>query len=253
MKFFAFINKLLFSCLVLFSFLGIYDIYLLRNWLEKRFLDRFRIVFILKEEEDIQQELVLQNIKKSCRLLNIKEINYLDKNQIYEMVAKNEEMRALLSVIKTNPFRDSIILEFENYVEEEVRKILNLKNNFSEIKEIIYDYNVKSYLSRLYKIKKIFDRVAIGFIVCLFIVISLRLALFGKNKVLFLTVLFFSIIYILAIILNVKFINTFFFDLIKIDRLNIAVNFFIYVFCLTYIFEDGTEKSVIQKQNQDNN
>ncbi|MEO0225146.1 MAG: hypothetical protein ABIL76_08670, partial [candidate division WOR-3 bacterium] len=138
MKFLAFINKLLFSCIVLFSFLGIYDIYLLRNWLEKRFLDRFRIVFILKEE-DIQQELVLQNIKKSCKLLKIKEINYLDKNQIYEMVAKNEEMRTLLSVIKTNPFRDSIILEFENYVEEEVRKILNLNNNLSEIKEVIYD------------------------------------------------------------------------------------------------------------------
>lgn len=240
MKIFVFINKFLVGLIILFLSLGIYDIYLLRNWLETRFLDKFKIVFVLKD--DIQQEVVLQNIKKSCNLLKIKEIIYLDKNQIYEMVAKNEEMKTLLSVIKTNPFRDVIIVKFENYIEEELKKFFNLKNDIPEIKEVIYDYNIRSYLSRINEIKFIFDKMIIGLMVVLVLTVILKVVLFGKSELSFLIILLFSIIYGLVVIYNAKFMNNFFFDIIRLDRLNIIVHFLIYIFCSAYIFEDGVEK-----------
>lgn len=247
MRFLKYIGKLLSSFLTLFILLGIYDIYLLRGWLEKRFLDKFKVAFILKD--DAPYEEILQSIKNSCNLLNIKEINYLDKNQIYEMVIKNEEMKTLLSVVKTNPFRDTIVVKFNNYIEEELKKILRLDNTHSEIKEIIYDYNIKSYLDRLYRISFIFDKVIIGLGISMVIVITLRLILYGESKVIFLPLLFLSIVYGLIVMFNVKVINTFFSDLIKLDRLNIVAHFLLYIFYLTQIFEGEKENN--SKTNED--
>lgn len=251
MKFFVSINKLLTGFILFFSLLGIYDMYLLRYWLERRFLDRFKIVFVLRD--DVQQEDILQSIKNRCNFLKIKEITYLDKNQIYEMVIKNEEMKVLLSVIKTNPFRDVIIVRFENFVEEELKRLISLKGLIPEIKEIIYDYNIKAYLSRIYNIKSIFDKIIVGVIYVLVLVIILRLILFGKNKILFLAVLVFSIVYSFATMYNAKFLNKFFFGAIKLNELNTIIHFLIYIFCLTYMVDDNTEnkKSLDIKTSQE--
>ncbi|MCX7910405.1 MAG: hypothetical protein N2505_02335 [Endomicrobia bacterium] len=252
MKSFTIINKLsnfLTSIMILTMLLGIYDVILLRSWLEKRFLEKFTIVIVLKD--NAEPENIIESIKKNCNSLKFKKITFLDKNQIYEKVTENIEMKALLSVIKSNPFSDVIKIEFLNYFDKEIKKILNLNTIFTEIKEVIFDYNIKSYLDRLQNIKMLFNKIMILLSIIMILIIILRLTLLGNNKISWIWFLFFSIIYFISVILNIKFINNFIsYGLIKVDTFGLIVHIFFYIFCISQLFskELYKEENVIDKE-----
>ncbi|MEN3013044.1 MAG: hypothetical protein ABDH23_00295 [Endomicrobiia bacterium] len=247
MEFLEKINKFIINLIILILFFGMYDVYLLSNWLEKRLLDRFIVAFTLKD--DTNKEKIIESIKSMCNLLKIKKITYLDKNQIYEEVKGNPEIKTLLSVIMDNPFSDTIKIEFSNYFDEEVEKILKLDMIFPNVKEIIYDYNLKSYLKRFKKIKLLFEKIAIlsGLFLGIFVVFNL--ASKGSYKISFSFVLFWSFIYFVMFFLNMRFFNNFIsYDLIKLDDINIIFHVCLYVFFLNLSIEKE-EKTFLQEMN----
>lgn len=210
MKYFDFINKMInffITLIILVTTFGIYDIFLISKWLQKRFLEKFSVVLVLKDGSDPTN--IIENVKKNINLLKIKNISFLDKNQIYEKIIENKEMKTLLSVIKNNPFSDVIKIEFMNYHDKEIKKILTLDKIFPEIREIIFDYNIKSYLSRLYSIKNLFDKIFILLFIVGILIIFLRVMLFWNIKISLIFIVLFSGVYFLFMVLNIKFMNNF--------------------------------------------
>lgn len=234
MKYFDFINKMInffITLIILVTTFGIYDIFLVSKWLQKRFLEKFSVVLVLKDGSDPTN--IIENVKKNINLLKIKNISFLDKNQIYEKIIENKEMKTLLSVIKNNPFSDVIKIEFMNYHDKEIKKILTLDKVFPEIREIIFDYNIKSYLSRLYSIKNLFDKIFILLFIVGILIIFLRVMLFGNIKISLIFIVLFSGVYFLFMVLNIKFMNNFTsYEIIKLDSFNLIIHILIYIFCL---------------------
>ncbi|MCS7231370.1 MAG: hypothetical protein RMJ67_04450 [Elusimicrobiota bacterium] len=234
MKYFDFINKMInffITLIILVTTFGIYDIFLISKWLQKRFLEKFSVVLVLKDGSDPTN--IIENVKKNINLLKIKNISFLDKNQIYEKIIENKEMKTLLSVIKNNPFSDVIKIEFMNYHDKEIKKILTLDKIFPEIREIIFDYNIKSYLSRLYSIKNLFDKIFILLFIVGILIIFLRVMLFWNIKISLIFIVLFSGVYFLFMVLNIKFMNNFTsYEIIKLDSFNLIIHILIYIFCL---------------------
>lgn len=162
MRFFDIFSRFLISIVVMIGMFIVYDIYLISLLANARLLDKFVVNIILKDNSDVEN--LINNIRSNVRVIKFKEIEFIDKQKLFEQIKQKEEFNMILSILKENPFYDIIRIKFEEFSTKEISYLLNDLRNNTDVKQIIYDYNLKTYLQRLEKFRKIYEIVCIALV-----------------------------------------------------------------------------------------
>lgn len=228
MKFFLSVKKLLVSLILIAGMFVIYDVYILSQWVELRLLDKFVIHVILKDNVDI--ETFINTIKNEVKTIKFKELTYFTKQQVYDEIKQKEEFRVMLEVLKENPFSDVLKIKLNNFVSEEFAHVVNVINENVFTKNIIYDYNLKSYLDRVTKFNFAFNKIVVVLLIVVVFVILVDLYNIVNIYLLVVNIAILTIIYIAGMLVNFKIMNFITgCNLIKIDVKNVAVYIAMYI------------------------
>ncbi len=155
MRFFNIFSRFIVSIVLMIGMFITYDIYIISQWANTRLLDKFVINVILKENANIED--LTNGIGFYAKLLKFKSIEYINKQQLFDEIRQKEEFNIILSILKENPFYDIIRIKFENFSATEFSYLLHNLKNSTDVKQVIYDYNLSTYLKRLEKFIKFYE------------------------------------------------------------------------------------------------
>ncbi|MCX7956464.1 MAG: hypothetical protein N2643_01020 [Endomicrobia bacterium] len=205
MKFLKLLYRFLYSFILFIGLLCLYNVSIITQWIQQRLLDKFTIVVTLRENVDSEEIIKFIEITKGH--LQLKDIKYMDKNSVYEEAIKNGELKTITSVLKNNPFSDIVKLKLKMYSEKEFKEFLKFLKENTYIKEIIYDYNITTYLSRIQVIFTLINKIKVLIFVLGLIFIFVYVLLYGQCRISFLYTLLCSIIIFVILLYNIKFLN----------------------------------------------
>lgn len=239
MKFYIIILKFLVGILFTAGLLIIYDGYILFEWVKSKLIDKFELNVVLSTNEDVEN--LVREIKNfESKDFKFKEINFITKEDLFNEMKQNPEFSSVLSVIEENPFFDFIKIKFTKYSETEFTRFLSIIKSRPFVKEIIFDYNIKSYLSRLSEFERNKTFIVKFFYIFLILVGILQIIVFLKEvKTLYLRTIFFTTIYILSVLTNLKILD--FIMSLKIKVGYYDVIFFVLVYIISALLVNGKE------------
>ncbi len=247
MKFFNIFSRFLVTIILMVGLFVMYDIYILSHWLNNRLLDKFVINVLLKDSTNVEE--IIRNINLNRGSINFREITYIDKQQLFNEIKQKEEFNMILSILKENPFYDIIRIKFNNFSTMQVTSLLNYLRNNVYVKQVIYDYNLKTYLQRLERFMKIYEIVCVVLLAFIMLIIIFNLFSLDKNsKLLNLPAISFVIFFMIFVVFNKEIINKMTSStLIDKDSLTFAI------FGLIYLFGILQNVIPIEENKEDNN
>lgn len=237
------------TVILLAGILCLYDVYIISGWMKKRMLEKFVVHIVLKDDIDVEE--LKKNISLHTKKLKIIEITYITKEQIFEEIKNKEEIGLVLNVLKENPFSDMLRIKFGNFVGNEFDGLVKLLSTSMFSKEVIFDYNLKTYLQRIEYLKIIYDKVfvlimffCIMFILTYVVSISNLLMLYNINTFIF------TILYFVVILLNTKIVNFLTSGkILVLNFVNIVIHAIIYCVCLLL---NTMHHSEVYREKQEN-
>ncbi len=211
--------RIFLGLIVLFSLLIFHNIERVYTWLEKRLLEKFEINIIITESKDLEKSVnIISELVNKYDKLKFDQKKLLTKKDVWEIVYSREELKHLSTLITKNPFPDIIKLKLLNFDYISLQMFLEEGKKIKDIKEIIYDYNLFSYLNRLTLIKKYFLILKVVIIVTgMFIVGYFLYNIYVTKKIFLLESVF---VFIIGLIVEI-----FGFQVMKIINVEIVFNF----------------------------
>ncbi|MDW8055970.1 MAG: hypothetical protein RMJ13_04615 [Elusimicrobiota bacterium] len=202
MKFINNIAKFLISLIFISSMFVVYDIFLILKWLNMELTERFTVCVSLNEGtniEDLTNQIVVK-IKK----MKLSEIKYINKQDVYETVRREDDLSDIVSILRTNPFSDVIRFKIKNFSWEEIVSVLSTLSSYPDVKDVIYDEDLLLYLKRLGKIIEFYKFFCIFIFLFAGLVIFLRLSRFDIKGVKIYQFIIFTFLYLLVFFVNIK-------------------------------------------------
>ncbi|MFN3550302.1 MAG: hypothetical protein ACK4WJ_00585 [Endomicrobiia bacterium] len=238
MKFYNKILRFLLSILLIVGLLSIYNGYILLKWLNSKFLDKFEVNIIVSENEDVKN--FVKEIKNlESKNLKFKNVDFITKESLFNEIKKNPEFSVVLSVIEENPFFDFIKIKFLKYSEKEFTQLNTSIRSKPFVKEIIFDYNIRSYLSRLDKLKENLEIAVKIFLIIVGLTSVIQIFLLFKNdKNLYLRTIFFTPLYIFFVLANLEILNFIMSSKIKVGYYDITFYILVYVIAALLVNEN---------------
>ncbi len=211
MRFTDIIYSLLIWTIFVTGIFYIYDVTTILNWGYNKLIDKFEINILLKPStKNITSEDYLSScvseIKKSCFQYKYLKIytTVLSKQDIFEMINSNEELRYILNLLTQNPFPDVIKIKFVDFHKEEFLMLTKKLKTMPFVKEIIFDYNLSTYLSRVNVIRKYSLWITrIVFFTLLLILVYVLFQIFSERKIFWIKFLIFVVVYIPLLLGNI--------------------------------------------------
>lgn len=181
----------------------IYDIFFITNYVNNKLVDKFVVFTSLKEGADVEE--LTKQVKLKLKTMHFKEISYIDKQQVFNLVRSETELYDILDILRTNPFFDVLKFKISNFCSAEFTKVLDVLKTNPEVKDVIYDKNLLSYITQLEKILKLYKIFFVCVIVYIIVIFILFLPQIQTIKVP--PVLIFTAMYVLLIFINNKILN----------------------------------------------
>ncbi len=238
MKFYNRMSRFLLGILLTVGLLIVYDGYILLKWLNLKFLDKFEISIIISENENVEN--FIKEIKSfESKNLKFKNVDFITKENLFNEIKQNPEFSAILSVIEENPFFDFLKIKFLKYSEEEFVKLNTFLKSKPFVKEIIFDHNIRSYLTRLYKSTENLNIAKYIFLIIMFLSTAIQILLLLKsNKALYLTTIFFTLLYIFLVLTNLKVLSFIISSKINLKYYDITFYMLTYIISALLVNED---------------
>jgi hypothetical protein len=229
------ILEFLLSIIIMLSGFFIYDGYLLSNWSYSRLLEKFEISIILNNSDSLDD--FIKDIKSlEDKNFKFKEVNFMSKEELFNEFKQNSEFSAILSVIEENPFFDFVKIKFLSYSKNKISKLLEIAKSKSFVKEVIFDYNIRTYLARLVFVVKFLNILLVAFIIIIFVItFSQLLSFFHHKKTYIFNIVFFTLFYIFCLFENMKILNFLTNTKIVTDLIMILFYILLYITCILTI------------------
>lgn len=181
------------------------------HWAEQRLLEKFEVNAILSDSKDFEIRISsITDIISRYKNIKFGQIKLLKKEDVWNVVAANPELRHFTSILSKNPFPDVIKLKIEKFDNEEYNLSIEEIKKLNFVKEVIFDTNVVSYLKKLSIINRYLFILEITiFIVCVLVVVIFIVNLYLTKSFLLLESGIVLGLSFVIIMLTIKFLKVF--------------------------------------------